>query len=254
MKRIFITFLLALTAMISFADDVVYIPKPYAFGLSTQSWWRVRLNQEEFRWVDHTSKTNMAIRPLLKVESTEPNEDTKVSSGNNVSATIGPDFTVKTYTVMNATLRDDKSYDVNKIAPGTYDLVNGKWYTEMTLEEKHAKWAVYTNKVIQAILADIAERKAPAKFDVSKDPEEYLKFLMGDRDPETITPEEEREIRVEFAAYQLEWTRVNDPENYKRSLFPRDEILSEQQKKARSERFERIRERRAMMLQRRKNK
>lgn len=243
MKRFCLMFCLVFLALFAFGDNAIWLPKPFAFGLPSQTWWRVRMNQEEFKWVDHTGKTNMGIRPLL-VNEGEIRSSTRVSGGSNgISAEIGPDFTVLTYTIGSARL-DDKTYayDINRVAPGTYDLVNGKWYPEMTDDEKNAKWAVYTNKVIQGIIADIKERTAPAKFDVSKSPEEYKTWLMGGRDPETLTPEEEHEINIEYGIYQLEWTRVNDPEHYKRIPMPRDQILTEQQKKARSDRSERIRQ------------
>lgn len=242
MKKFCLMFCLVFLALFAFGDNAVWMPKPFAFGLPSQTWWRVRMNQEEFRWVDHTCKTNTSIRPLLISEG-EQRASTRVGGGNGIHAEIGPDFRVLSYTIESARLNETNySYDINRIAPGTYDLINGKWYPEMTDEEKHAKWAAYTNQVIQGIIADIKERKAPAKFDVSKTPGEYRAWLMGGRDPETLTPEEEREINIEYNIYRLEWTRVNDPDHYKRIPLPRDTILTERQKKDRLDRSENIRQ------------
>lgn len=253
MKRFVALICFVLLAAFAFAEGEKVHTRPFAFGVEKQPWWRARMNNEEFRWVDHHGRTNTAVRALLKVE--EENPDARVSN-QGVYGFVRPDFTFVSYTVTHgATKEGTYEYNIDNVAPGTYDLINGKWYDDMTIEEKHAKWAVYTNKCIQAVLADIAERSAPAKFNVERSPEEYKEFLLGGRDESTLTPDEMREIRAEYNLYRLEWIRVNDPENYRPKLTPKfNENLSEQQKKARSERFERYRTLRAKRLQQSKQK
>jgi hypothetical protein len=77
------------------------------------------------------------------------------------------------------------------------------------------------------------EASAPAKFDLSKTPDEYKAALLGDRSYDDLMPNEKRELSSEVAAYRIEWTRINDPEAWwrmRRPLIPGNEIRSEQEK------------------------
>lgn len=138
-------------------------------------------------------------------------------------------------TVEIAPLGEDYSYTILELAPGVY--TEGKFYTDMTDEEKRSMWEAYIAKAKSDRAAKDAIKYAPAKFDVTMDPEEYKATLMVGRTEEDLTPEEEAEIALESATYSDEWLRINDPDKWENGgLAPMpggDQIISEQAKKSR---------------------
>ena len=185
--------------------------KPYAQTTTNQLWWTARKwNKERIEWVDHLGHTNLTMRTI------NGTENERAGSGNGTSIVIAPDLSIVSYTLSHAYI--DEGWSIAKVAPGTYDFKVGKWYGDMTDEEKTAMWVAYTNQVAEAKAAHEAMLKAPAKFDVSRTVEEYEAYLLGNREFDDLTPEEKREVRSELAKYRTEWTRVNDPENFEPRL------------------------------------
>lgn len=221
-KYIALVLMLLVCLSVMAADSFI---KPYAQPTTNQLWWTARKwNKERIEWVDHLGHTNITLRTI------NGTENERAGSGNGVSIVIAPDLSVVSYTLSHAYI--DEGWSIAKVAPGTYDFKVGKWYGDMTDEEKTAMWVAYTNQVAEAKAAHEAMLKAPAKFDVSRTVEEYEAFLLGDRVFEDLTPEEKLEVRRELAKYKDEWTRVNDPENYELHLpDPRHRNgMTEQQK------------------------
>lgn len=225
MKR----FLVLMLFFIVFVMQLSAYIRPFTCPPTEQEWWRTRTGSEKFLWVDHNGHTNTVVRKVADTGDVT----TIGSSFRTVTAVFGADHTLKSYTLDSSMLNKDGSYNLDKVAPATYDMINGKWYGDMTVEEKTALWVVYTNKVHLAYLADKAIREAPAKFDVSKTPEEYKKELLGDRKLEDLLPEERLEFFQEFHKYEDEWTRINQPNRWRRIPFL-NENLTEQQKKGRN--------------------
>ena len=237
MKRYFLFVILLFICILAcqqglMADTI----KPFALSCESKDWWRTKNGWESFMWVDHTSTTNTSYR-LVTNEA-----PTKVSNRRSVSALVDKDLNIISYTVSDAYVdrTDGYKYDIDKVAPATYDLVNGKFYTEMTEDEKRGLWIAYTNKVVTADKAREARWTAPAKFDISKTPKEYLTELLKDRKWSELTPDEQSELKDELKTYTSEWQRINDPKTYfglewhmRYEWFRDDE--TEQQKKARAE-------------------
>ena len=207
MKKFILMMFILLAFFVCMVADAAPIIRPYAQTTTNQVWWVQRkYNQENVEWIDHTGHTNTARRVIGSTE------DFKGGSGRGKSVTIAADLTVKLYTLDYAYV--DEGWSIANVAPGTYDLVNGKWYTDMTDEEKTAMWVAYTNKVIQARIEAENERKAPAKFDVTRTPDEYEAYLLNSRDMEDLAPADRADIRREVNVYRREWIRVNQPELY----------------------------------------
>ena len=210
------------------------IVRPFAQASTNEvPWWLARRGVVAFELVDHNGKKHLARR---NTNDTEPAKVGSVSS--TIAATVAPDNTVLTYTVTGANFSE--GWSIDNVAPATYDLVNGTWYTDMTDAEKTALWVAYTNKVIQAEKDLEAYDKRPAEFDVSRSPEEYKKYLLGDRVEEDLAPTEKAELNQEYYKYKSEWTRINDPENYRsttRIRLPDRGIKTSEMNKSRAGRF-----------------
>lgn len=205
MKKYILMVLVLLAFMCVMAD--VKIVRPFAQPTTNQTWWVQRkFNKENVEWIDHTGHTNKTQRVIGSTDNFTGGD------GRGKSITIAPDLTVLTYTVSSAYV--DDGWSIDNVAPGTYDLVNGKWYTDMTVEEKTGMWVAYTNKVIQARYERELEKNAPAKFDVSRTPEEYEAVLLNGREYEDLAPADRADIRRELNTYRREWIRINDPLNY----------------------------------------
>lgn len=207
--------IVSLLAVCANADII----RPFAQATTNQVWWQVKKGRERVEFIDHTGRTNFAYRTIGSTENFK-------WSNNNTVATIAPDLSVLEYTIRHG--RYD--YTLDMIAPATYDLVNGKWYTELTDAEKEALWKAYIDRVIAERKAWEAERYAPAKFDVSRTPEEYQEYLLGGRDLEDVTPAEARQIAHEVAVYKREWQRIHDPEAYDGPKIHIGSTMSEQEK------------------------
>lgn len=227
-------FIVCMTMLSSLAGTIV---KPFALRCESKDWWRTKNGWESFQWVDHTSRTNTSYRLIT-------NEvPVKVSASRYILAEIDKDLNIVTYTVKDASIRskDGYKYNIENVAPATYNLSTGKFYTEMTEDEKRGLWIAYTNKVIEADKASEARWTAPAKFDISKTPKEYLAELLKDRKWSGLILEEQDELKAELETYSDEWLRINDPKTYfglewhMRYEWFRDDS-TEQQKKARSDR------------------
>ena len=204
---------------------------PYAYHVPTNEvpWWLAAHGKEKFALVNHKGETNTTIR---KVGLTS---NFTIGGGNGTArALVTPDCKILKYTIPGVNI--ERGWSTNNICPGTYDLQNGKFYIELTGEEKLAMWIAYTNQVIQAALAEEAAAKAPAKFDVSMTPDEFKAQLLGDRVMEDLLPAERRDINSQVSVYRREWIRINDPEKYDREyrgrlLMPNmRDIRTEQQK------------------------
>lgn len=222
--RMFIMVLMAVAfGFTSFAAD-----KPYAQTTTNQLWYMVKKGVERFEWVDHLGRTNIGSRVIGSTTNTR-------TSSRNYGITVDAQLNALEYEVFNVSFFD--GWDIKNICPGKYDLVGGKWYFDMTDAEKTAAWVAYTNSYITAYNDRIAKEKeeasAPAKFDLSKTPDEYKASLLGDRSYDDLMPNEKRELSADVAEYRIEWTRINDPEAWwrmKRPLLPGNDIRSEQEK------------------------
>ena len=240
MKRCFLFVILLFVCVLAYQKNLMADTiKPFALRCESTDWWRTKNGWESFKWVDHTSTTNTSYRLVTNEAPTEVSTRRSVVS---VSAFVDKDLNIISYTVRDVYVdrTNGYKYDINKVAPATYDLVNGKFYTEMTEDEKRSLWAAYTNKVVTADIARESRWTAPAKFDISKTPKEYLKELLKDRKWSELTPDEQSEIKDELKTYTSEWQRINDPKTYfglewhvRYEWFRDDE--TEQQKKARTE-------------------
>lgn len=196
MKKLFLFVTIISLSLIGSAE--VKVPTAQ---LGITKWWQERKGIEVVSWTDHNGKTNSCSRM-------KGSQDVlKSSNGRGCSIKISPELQVLEYKVSSG-YRTNTS-DLSQIAPATYDLINGKFYTEMTEEEKKALWDAYDAKVAEQKAAEEAERNAPAKFDVSKTPAEYRASLLGDRDPATLTREERRELIREVGLYTKEYNRIN---------------------------------------------
>lgn len=224
MKKYFLLLMVLFTFVFMSVLADSNIVRPFAQTTTNQKWYVQRKwNKENVEWIDHTGRTNLAQRVIGSTT------DVKGGDGHGKSIVLTSDLKVKYYTIDYANVSE--GWSINNVAPGTYDFENGKWYTDMTDEEKTAMWVAYTNKVIQAELKREAERNAPAKFDVTHTPDEYMEFLLAGRELEDLAPEDQRDIRREFYKYRREWIRVNDPLNYDPPLpFMRNSGMTEQQK------------------------
>ena len=204
-KYIIFCLLMFLVCLSMMAADT--FARPYAQATTNQLWWMKRKwNAERVEWVDHLGHTNITQRTIGS------QDNFKGSSGQGVSIVIAPDLSVVSYTLKHAYI--DEGWSISKVAPGTYDFKVGKWYGDMTDTEKTAMWVAYTNSVAEAKVKHDAMLAAPAKFDVSRTPEEYEAYLLGDRAFDDLTPEEKREISREVGKYRREWIRINDPEHF----------------------------------------
>ena len=227
MRKYCVLVLMLLFALITCVAEG-YI-RPYAQTSTVEvAWWvRKKFQVENIDLVDHLGSTNQCRRPI---GGGTDNVTAKSRFGHG-TAVISPDLQIISYTVDHAYI--DRGWTTNNVAPGTYDLVNGTWYGDMTGEEKTAMWVAYTNKVAQERAAAEARKNAPAKFDVSKTPEEYKAYLLNGREEDDIDPVERRFITREVRKYEDEWTRINEPEKWS---LPDPELLninkmSEQKKK-----------------------
>lgn len=202
-----ILILLTFSLICSVAEGYI---KPFAQpSTNAVPWWVAKkLRMENIELVDHLGRTNLVRRPIGG--GTKNVRGTSRWGGSY--AIITPDLVVTNYVIPNASF--ERGWSINDVAPGVYDLVAGTWYGDMTDEQKTALWVSYTNSVIQARNAEEAAINAPAKFDVSKTPEEYETFLLRGRDRVDVDPCERRFIDREVGKYRSEWTRINEPEKY----------------------------------------
>lgn len=226
--------LLLLTFVMWFGTVDAYV-RPFAQTSTNEvPWWvKKKLNVENYEFIDHNGRTNLFRRPIGG-----GTENLKVNTAYNaISAVVTPDLTILSYTVRGAYI--DRGWTIDNVAPATYDLVNGKWYGDMTDGEKTALWVAYTNSVEQAKIAENDRIYGPAKFDVSRTPEEYEAYLLAGREKEDLAPGEYRAIARELRIYKSEWTRIHDPEHWemtpKLPQFNRSHI-SEQTKLKRANR------------------
>lgn len=225
-------FLLLFLMVFCFITLLAEIVRPTAFYPTSQKdWWRTKNGWESFQWTDHNGRTNTSYRLIGTTSNTVVS-----ASRDAVSAVIDPSLKVLEYTVESAYL-DNFQYDISRIAPATYDLVNGQFYTDMTEEQKVALWVAYTNKQYQAYAARESRWTAPAKFDISKTPKEYLTELLKGRKWSELIPEEQDSLKDEIKVYTDEWRRINDPRGYfgleyifKYEMFT--DTRTEQQKKS----------------------
>lgn len=228
MKRFLLLFLMLFAFLTLMAETV----RPSAFYPPVQKdWWRTKNGWESFQWTDHRGYTNTAYRLI----GTTSNTVVSASHGD-IKAVVDPALNVIEYTVDSAYLEKDFSYDLNRVAPAKYDLVNGQFYTEMDDAAKVALWVAYTNKQYQAYVARESRWTDPAKFDISKTPKEYLTELLKGRKWSELIPEEQDALKSEIKVYTDEWQRINDPRGYfgleyifKYEMFADDR--TEQQKK-----------------------
>lgn len=226
MKR-FLTCFLFLFALCMWFAAAAEILEPTC-STKEAKWWMTRYGNVQYAWTDHTGREHTIIAPAT-------NEVIKSSSGSyGASITFTSNLVWQTYTLTSGHINEDYSYDLSRIAPGTY--TNGLFYTQMSDAQKTELWVAYTNKVIQAQLAHLAKKYADAKFDVSMDPAEYKELLMQGRNEENLLPEEKRAIDSEYRTYYDEWLRINDPDKWDFRLFPggKDTIISEQAKKGKN--------------------
>ena len=235
MKRFLTCFLFLFALIVSFVA-MAEIVEP-TISTKESKWWMERYNKMQYAWTDHRGREHTLIAYTTN--------DVLKASVSDVSITFTSNLVWQTYKVTGGHLNDDYSYDLARIAPGTY--TNGLFYTQMTDAQKTELWVAYTNQVIQAQLAHLEEKYADAKFDVSMDPEEYKELLMQRRTEDNLLPEEKMAIRSEYNKYYDEWLRINDPEKWDWRLgLPSDNaIISEQTKKkshVRSDEFARRRE------------
>lgn len=228
MKRFIIAFFLMLLFAFALSVDAAGLIRPYAQNTTNQVWWLLKKGIQKYEWVDHNGHTNTWQREVASTNNTR-------TSHYNYGITIAPDLTVVEYEVFHGPII---KWDIKDIAPGKYDMVNGPWYYDLPDADKTALWVAYTNSYINAELARRAELEAeasaPAKFDVSKTPDEYKAELLGDREEDELMPAEKRALNMEMSKYRLEWTRINDPDQWRRlkePLFPgREDNRTEQQK------------------------
>ena len=228
MKRFIVLFFFMLLFALAFSIEAAEPIRPYAQNTTNQVWWLLKKGIQKYEWVDHNGHTNTWQRQVASTNNTR-------TSSRNYGITIAPDLTVVEYEVFNGPV---VNWDIKDIAPAKYDMVNGPWYYDLTDADKTALWVAYTNSCIQAEYdrrAKLeAEASAPAKFDVSKTPDEYKAELLGDREEGDLMPAEKRVLNTELAKYRIEWTRINDPDQWRRlrePLFPgRDDGRTEQQK------------------------
>ena len=206
-ERGFVILILLTFSIISVAEGYI---KPFAqTSTNPVPWWVAKkLRMENIEFVDHLGHTNLVRRPIGG--GTANVRGTSRWGGNY--AIITPELVVTNYVVGGADF--ERGWSILNVAPGSYDLVAGTWYGDMTDEQKTACWVSYTNSVIQARNSEEAERNAPAKFDVSKTPEEYETFLLRGRDKADVDPCERRFIAREVGKYRNEWTRINEPDKY----------------------------------------
>ena len=224
-------FLLLFLMVFCFFTLLAEIVRPTAFYPPSQKdWWRTKNGWESFQWTDHNGRTNTAYRLIGTTSNTVVS-----ATRSEVSAVIDPSLNVIEYTVKSAYL-DNFKYDISRVAPATYDLVNGQFYTDMTEEQKAALWSAYTNTQYQAYLVRERRWTDPAKFDISKTPKEYLTELLKGRKWSELIPEEQYALNSEIRTYTDEWRRINDPRDYfgleyifKYEMFADDR--TEQQKK-----------------------
>lgn len=220
----FLMILFALALSIEAAEPI----RPYAQNTTNQVWWLLKKGIRKYEWVDHNGRTNVWQREVASTNNTR-------TSNQRYGITIAPDLQVVQYEVFYGPIVE---WDIKDIAPGKYDMVNGPWYYDLDDASKTALWVAYTNSYINAELdrrAKLeAEASAPAKFDVSKTPDEYKADLLGDREYDELMPAEKRALNKELSKYRIEWTRINDPDQWCRlrePLFPgRDDNRTEQQK------------------------
>ncbi len=220
----FLMILFALALSIEAAEPI----RPYAQNTTNQVWWLLKKGIKKYEWVDHTGRTNTWQREVASTNNTR-------TSNQRYGITITPDLQVVQYEVFYGPI---VNWDIKDIAPAKYDMVKGPWYYDLDNASKTALWVAYTNSYINAELdrrAKLeAEASAPAKFDVSKTPDEYKADLLGDREYDELMPAEKRALNQELSKYRIEWTRINDPDQWRRlrePMFPgRGDNLTEQQK------------------------
>ena len=206
MKKFLLLFLMVFAFFMALAEIV----RPTAFYPPTQKdWWRTKNGWESFYWTDHSGHTNTAYRLIGTTSNTVVS-----ASRQEVTAVVDPQLNVLEYTVKSAHLDENFGYDINRVAPATYDLVNGQFYTDMTEDAKTGLWVAYTNQQYQAHLARESRWTAPAKFDISKTPKEYLTELLKGRKWSELIPEEQDALKQEIKVYTDEWQRINDPRGY----------------------------------------
>lgn len=205
MKKFLLLFLMIFCVFTLLAEIV----RPTAFYPPTQKdWWRTKNGWESFQWTDHNGQTNTAYRRIGTTHNTVVR-----ATRQEISAVIDPSLNVLEYTVKSDYL-DNFKYDISRVAPATYDLVNGQFYTDMTKEQKVALWVAYTNTQYQAYVAREKRWTDPAKFDISKTPKEYLTELLKGRKWSELIPEEQYALKKEIRTYTDEWQRINDPREY----------------------------------------
>lgn len=228
MKRYLVLAFLMILFALAFSIEAAEPIRPYAQNTTNQVWWLLKKGVKKYEWVDHMGRTNVWQREVASTNNTR-------TSHINYGITITPDLKVVEYEVFHGPI---VKWDIKDIAPGKYDMVNGPWYYDLDDAAKTALWVAYTNSYINAELdrrAKLdAEASAPAKFDVSKTPDEYKADLLGDREYDELMPAEKRALNREMSKYRVEWTRINDPDQWRRLRelpFPgRGENLTEQQK------------------------
>ena len=226
------------------------IPSAFLMPTNEVPWWMAAQNKEKVALIDHYGKTNVATRLVGQTSNVSVS-----GSHQGIRAVVSPDLQVLKYIVPGVSI--EFGWSIAQVCPGIYNLETNKFYSQMTDAEKTELWVAYTNKVIQAALAEEAEARAPAKFDISMSVEEYKASILGDRVYDDLTPSERREVNRKVAVYEKEWIRINDPEKYDREyrgrLFPsmHRNVRTEQEKikssrgwEARKRYFRAIREKR----------
>lgn len=229
----FVLFLMCIVFLfLSFKAEAATIVTPYAQTTTNQLWWLKKKGVERFEWIDHTGRTNIATRTI---GSSNIVRTTSSGMYNRSGITVDKDLKVLEYRLEYS---DPYEWSIDKLCPGTYNMTNGTWYTQLTDDAKTAMWVSYTNAYFVAKEKEEQEFQArlnaPAAFDVTKTPDEYKAYILGDRSYDDLMPQERREISLELSKYTLEWIRINEPETWvgkQRFQLPgRENNLSEQQK------------------------
>lgn len=212
-------------------DDVKQAPTIEKTDPPAEMWWLQTYDVDCYRIVDVFGKPHPKETGVVTVK-----KGTTTYKTQHWPIIVEYDLVRCTWTkitVENAIVGEDYSYTILELAPGEY--TDGKFYTDMTDEEKRAKWEAYIVYIKDKRAAKNAIKYADAKFDVTMDPEEYKATLMVGRTEEDLTPEEEAEIALEVATYSDEWLRVNDPDKWENGGLPpmnESQIVSEQTKKS----------------------
>lgn len=201
MKKIILLSFAALLGSIAFAKEPVF-PRAWA---TEAKWWQVKKGIQPLSWTDIHGRTNTSQRAV----GAEGNVRFGSTHSGDMFVT-DKDFNPLTYTVGHAT----RDAELTWPAPGEYDVSGGVIWTNLSVEEKTARWDAYEAQVESNKVARYNRRYGPAKFDVSLTPEQFKAKIMEGRTEDDLTRAEAREINRQLHEYQDEWTRINDPENW----------------------------------------